>query len=81
MQVITTGDQRQKQNLVREYTEPRELYSAAGVGYLLDLSARTIKDWAKNGKFPKPFIDFDRFVRWTRKQVLDWIESKGKEAG
>ena len=70
--------ERENRNFTRAYEEPRELYSAAGVGHLLDLSARTVKDWAKSGKFPKPFLDFDRFVRWKRKQVTDWIEEQGE---
>ena len=69
--------EREKRNFYRTYVEPRELYSAAGVGYLLDLSGRSVKDWAKTGKFPKPFLDSGNFVRWKRKQVTDWIEEQG----
>ena len=75
-----TAAQREKRNFTHIYAEPRELYSATGVGYLLDLSGRAVKDWAKNGKFPKPFLTIGNFVRWKRRQVTDWIEEQGKEA-
>lgn len=56
-----------------------ELYSAKNVGNKLGLSARTIKDWARDGKFPKPYISKGRFVRWHWTQLDKWVKGEGQE--
>ena len=64
--------------------EPRLLYSAAGVGYLIGVCGRTIKDWCKVGKFPPPDIvdgKHGHIKRWYRETILKWIEEKKQATG
>ncbi len=59
----------------------RELYSAKQIAFELCVHLRTVQKWRDEGRIPEPEIREPRFVRWTRKQFLDVIESmKRKEA-
>jgi hypothetical protein len=63
------------------YTGPRMMYRAEGVGYLLDMSGRTIKDWSKDGRFPPPDIDEGNGKFWFHETIEAWRRRKsGKEA-
>ena len=60
-----------------------ELYTIKDVGRELRIHYRTVQLWRDQGRFPWPEIDEPGFMRWTRKQVFDWIESmkrKGEAA-
>jgi hypothetical protein len=37
-----------------------------------------LQQWVARGIFPRPQINVACFVRWTRKQVDEWVEAGGK---
>ena len=53
-----------------------KLCSIKEVAKILDASPRSIRDWRLQGRFPVAAINEGRFVRWTEKQIQDWIDER-----
>lgn len=56
--------------------EMDELCSIKEVARILDMSSRRIREWRAEGRFPRAVINEGRIVRWTRKQIQDWIDER-----
>lgn len=52
-----------------------EYMTAKDVSKLLNISEKTIYNWASRKRFPKP-IKFGRAVRWKRTDVLSALEKR-----
>jgi len=59
-------------NTLRE----KQLLDVKEVAELLTVSERTVWAWTCTGDLPKPLRKGSRWVRWRRKDLEAWMESK-----
>jgi predicted DNA-binding transcriptional regulator AlpA len=55
---------------------PSALLDIHMVSALVGFAEITIRQWARQGKFPKP-ITFGRSVRWRSSDVMAWSADRG----
>lgn len=52
----------------------RELWSAADLAQVLEISRKTVTQLNKEGFIPEP-IRIKGLVRWRRREIIDWLDS------
>ena len=57
-----------------------ELLTLQEVLDLLKIKRSSVYDWISKGNFPKPIKFGERYARWMKKDVLDWLEQKRLES-
>jgi predicted DNA-binding transcriptional regulator AlpA len=59
--------------------DPDALLTVDTVATLSGFKAATIREWSREGRFPKP-IHMGRMVRWRAGEVRAWLQRYGGEA-
>ena len=49
--------------------------SSKELSVVIGVTDRTVQNWRKDGKFPKPVRLSPRAVAWREREILEWIES------
>lgn len=55
--------------------EMRKLLDKREVAALIGVAPRTINELVRRGDFPRP-LRVGKIVRWTDKQIADWVSAK-----
>jgi prophage regulatory protein len=55
-----------------------ELLRAGEVATMCGVSKRSIWNWSSQGRFPQPLRLGERITRWRKRDVIAWIEGKGR---
>lgn len=58
-----------------------DLLDEKAAAEILDVEAGTLSVWRSTGRYSIPFIKIGRNVRYSRKALEDWIESRTRTNG
>lgn len=64
------------QRQIKRDAKTREIMNAAELAGYLKISRHTVYQWINDSKIPFSYIKFDRAVRFDRKAVDHWLDSK-----